>query len=400
MAVIFAGLPVTYESEGFDREHMSMPAQHNHLIEAVARVNPNVVVVLSNGSPIEMPWLPQVPAVLEAYLAGQAGGVAVAQLLFGEANPCGKLAETFPLAQTDVASDPWFPGSQRQVQYREGLYVGYRYFDSANLPVLFPFGHGLSYTTFKYGDLSVTRPNNTFRVHLSLTNVGERAGAEVVQIYVHDCDASMYRPCQELKAFHKVFLNPGEKQTLNFDLDQSAFSVYDVAAAAWVVEAGTFELRIGSSSRDIRLTAEVEVESEQALSAALTQVPGPGLGDAQVLVDDEQFTKMLGHQIPPAQTVRPFHINSTLSEIEDSWLGRRLKSRLEAEFRKNMGTGGAKDPTLEMMFNEMMATMPLRAFPLFSRGKLGIKPVRFFVALLNGQLLQAARIALGKDTQW
>ena len=202
-AVVFAGLPTVYESEGFDRAHMRLPEQHDRLIEAVCAANPNTVVVLANGAPVEMPWVDLPKAILEAYLGGQAGGPAVADILFGCRTPCGKLAETFPLRQADIPSDQWFPGANRQVQYREGLYVGYRYFDSFQRPVLFPFGHGLSYTRFDYEDLRVTsQEGQPCRVALTLTNAGEVGGAEIVQVYVHRVDGSHpYRPEQELRGF-------------------------------------------------------------------------------------------------------------------------------------------------------------------------------------------------------
>ena len=184
-------------------------------------------------------------------------------MLFGIANPSGKLAETFPITQEDVAADRWFPGEGRQVQYREGLYVGYRHFDSAALPVLFPFGHGLSYTSFAYNDLTATVQGDRCRVELEVTNTGVLKGAEVVQLYVHDAERSMYRPEQELRAFSKVALEPGEAKTVAMELDRSAFAVFDRQAQRWVVEAGAFEVRVGSSSRDIRLTAGIEMASAE-----------------------------------------------------------------------------------------------------------------------------------------
>jgi beta-glucosidase len=400
VAIVFAGLPVTYESEGFDREHMRMPLQHNRLIEAVCQANPNTVVVLANGSPVEMPWIDSVRCVLESYLPGQAGGGAIADLLFGRANPCGKLAESFPVSQQDVAADRWFPGEGRQVQYREGLYVGYRYFDSAQLPVLFPFGHGLSYTDFGYDNLAIEANGENVRVNVNVSNTGERSGAEVVQLYVHDVESTMYRPEQELKAHAKVFLMPGETKLVTLLLDASAFALYDIAARDWVVQAGTFELRVGSSSRDIRLAGRVDVPSEQFVAPDLGTTKGPTFVEGGLHVSDDTFAAMLGHAVPGPESARPFHINSTLVEIEASWLGRQVKARLEREFKKNMGVGGGDNPTLEKMFNEMLMTMPLRAFPLFSRGKIEIKSVRALVALMNGQLIKALRILLGGGTPW
>ena len=401
IAVVFAGLPVTFESEGFDREHMRLPDQHNRLIEAVSQANPNTVVVLSNGAPVEMPWLDNVPSVLETYLAGQAGGSAVADLLFGTVNPGGKLAETFPLKQADVPADQWFPGQDRQIQYREGLYVGYRYFDSANAQVLFPFGHGLSYTRFDYDDLQVDTSGDELNLQLQLTNSGSRAGAEVVQVYIHDAHCSAYRPTQELKAYQKVLLQPGESTIVNLTLTRDAFAIYDPAQSDWIVEAGEYEVRVGASSRDIRLRSRVLIESNQSLSNEIRQISGPALSDTGLSTSDEVFADMLQRPLPAPESVRPFHINSTLNEIQTSWLGRKVKARIEAEFRKNIGGGGSKnDPTLERMFEEMVNTMPLRAFALFSRGKVDVNKLRLLVALMNGQFIKAIRIATGDNTQW
>lgn len=399
VAVVFAGLPGAYESEGFDRDHMRMPAQHDRLVAAVSQANPNTIVVLANGSPVAMPWIDRVGAVLECYLAGQAGGGALADVLFGTANPSGKLAETFPVAQEDVAADRWFPGEGRQVQYREGLHVGYRYFDSAAVPVLFPFGHGLSYTSFAYTDLTATVRGDRCDVEVKVTNTGAVKGAEVVQLYVHDVESSMYRPEQELKAFSKVTLEPGESKTVAMELDRSAFAVFDREAQRWVVEAGTFEVRVGSSSRDIRLAAGIEMPSADSVSSALTAA-GPRMVDGSLQVSSATFEAMLGETVPAPEPGRPFHVNSTLREIEATWLGARLKSRIEKGFLKNLGIDGNADPSLEKMFREMLNTMPLRVFAIFSRGKVSIRHVRALVALLNGEFVQFVRALTGRETSW
>ena len=400
IALVFAGLPVTYESEGFDRDHMRLPAQHDRLIEAVTNANANTAVILSNGAPVEMPWIDNVKAVLECYLAGQAGGAAAADLLFGRANPCGKLAETFPLTQTDVPADAWFPGEGRQVQYREGLYVGYRYFDSANRPVLFPFGHGLSYTRFDYADLQITQHSDGLTIEATITNVGEVAGAEVVQAYVHYPTSQAARPEQELKGFAKPRLEPGESQRIAMHVPRDALAIYDRGAGAWVVEGGEVEIRVGASSRDIRLTANVEISATATLSDA-ARVQGPQFTPDGLQVTDTTFAAMLGHDVPAPEHARPFTMNSTLEEIQTTWLGKRVKAHVEAEFKRNMGvTDDAANPTLARMFDEMTRTMPLRGFALFSRGKVGFKQIRILIALLNGRPGRAIRILTGADTEW
>ncbi|GAE89727.1 beta-glucosidase [Acetivibrio straminisolvens JCM 21531] len=265
VAVIFAGLPDEYESEGFDRTHMRMPENQNRLIEEVAKVQSNVVVVLFNGSPVEMPWIDQVKAVLEAYLGGQALGGALADILFGEVNPSGKLAETFPVKLSHNPSYLNFPGEDDRVEYKEGLFVGYRYYDTKGIEPLFPFGHGLSYTKFEYSDISVDKKdisdNNVINVSVKVKNVGKMAGKEIVQLYVKDVKSSIQRPEKELRGFEKVFLNPGEEKTVTFTLDKRAFAYYNTKIKDWHVESGEFLILIGKSSRDIVLKESVRVNS-------------------------------------------------------------------------------------------------------------------------------------------
>ncbi|OUM86979.1 MAG: glycosyl hydrolase [Bacillus thermozeamaize] len=266
VAVVFAGLPDRYESEGYDRKHLQLPASHRELIEAVSGVQRHVVVVLSNGAPVEMPWLDRVNAVLEGYLGGQAFGGAVADLLFGEANPSGKLAETFPRKLSDNPSYLNFPGEGDRVEYREGLFVGYRYYDAKEIEPLFPFGHGLSYTTFAYERIEIDRErmreHETATVRVTVANTGKRAGQEVVQLYVRDPESSVIRPVKELKGFAKVELLPGERKTVTFRLDRRSFAYYEPAIRDWRVESGVFDILVGASSRDIRLRATLYVESD------------------------------------------------------------------------------------------------------------------------------------------
>ncbi|WP_172200743.1 beta-glucosidase family protein [Saccharibacillus qingshengii] len=270
VAVLFAGLPDAYESEGYDRTHLRLPGNQLRLIEELSKVQPNLVVVLSNGSPVEMPWLGSVKGLLEAYLGGQALGGAIADLLFGAVSPSGKLAETFPVRLEDTPAFLNFPGTGDRVEYREGIYVGYRYYDKKRIEPLFPFGFGLSYTTFDYSDLRLgaarASADEGLEVSVKVTNTGSIAGKEVVQLYVRDAESTVDRPERELKGFEKVELQPGETATVSFALDRRAFAYYDVEAAAWRVESGVFELGVGSSSREIRLTAEVDIEGDAPIS--------------------------------------------------------------------------------------------------------------------------------------
>ena len=397
IAVVFAGLPSVYESEGFDRPHMRLPDQHDRLIEAVCETNPNTVVVLANGAPVEMPWVEGPKAILETYLGGQAGGAAVADILFGRRSPSGKLAETFPLRQADVPSDFWFPGANRQVQYREGLYVGYRYFDSFQRPVLYPFGHGLSYTQFSYEDLYVTEcEGQPFRIALTLTNTGDVDGAEVVQVYVHRVDDSgPYRPEQELRGFRKVMLKAGESRALTIELDQNAFAFYDVEAGDWKTPPGEHEIRVGASSRDIRLRQRLLTGA----SNGARNLPESHLNDRPVFrdghleVNDETFAAMLGKPVPPPEAVRPFHLNSTLSEIETTRLGRLVAKRYKVRFVERMG---GSDAATRKMIERMADDTPLRSLVLFSGGRISFTMAEALVAVLNGRYLAAFGLSAGR----
>ena len=265
VVVIFAGLPETFESEGFDRTHMRMPECQNELISEIAKVQKNVVVVLHNGAPVEMPWTDEVKGILEAYLGGEAVGQAVVELLFGRKNPCGKLAETIPYKLEDTPSYLYFPGNGKKVEYREGVFVGYRYYDTKKMQVRFPFGHGLSYTRFEYSNLQVSKENmtdnETLQVSFKVKNVGNMAGKEIVQLYVSDKTHLAERPVKELKGFKKVMLKPGEEATIVMELNKRSFAWYSTELGGWYAVTGNYEIVVGASSDDIRLTKEIHVDS-------------------------------------------------------------------------------------------------------------------------------------------
>jgi len=267
VAVVFAGISYQQEGEGFDRADLELPGEQNELIAAVARANPRTVVVLNNGTPLNMTaWIDQVPAVIEAFYPGQEGGNAIADVLFGDVNPSGKLPMTLPRRLEDTPAFAHYPGRDGKVHYREGLMVGYRYYDTREVAPLFPFGHGLSYTEFTYSNLQISADANeqNYRINVSVdvANTGRRAGAEVVQLYVRDVQSSLERPQKELKAFQKVALRPGEKKTVQLALDRSALEFYDPARNAWIAEPGEFEILVGRSSRDIRLKGKLDYEGK------------------------------------------------------------------------------------------------------------------------------------------
>ena len=254
VAVVCIGMPLLFESEGGDRPHMDLPGRQVELVRRVAQANPRTVVVLTAGAPVSMPWLAEVPAVVHGLYTGQEGGNALAAILCGDVNPSGKLTESLPARLEDTPAYLDYPGG-REVFYGEGIFVGYRYYDKRGAAPLFPFGHGLSYTSFEYSGLEVHssgKMSDPVGVTLSVTNSGARAGQEVVQLYVRDVKSSLPRPVKELKAFAKVALLPGETRAVHFTLDERAFAFYDPARHGWVVEPGEFEILVGSSSRDIR----------------------------------------------------------------------------------------------------------------------------------------------------
>ena len=277
VAVIFAGLPDSFESEGFDRTHLNMPANQNELIARISEVQPNVVVVLHSGSPIAMPWLDKVAGVLQMYLAGQASGGAAVNLLFGDATPCGKLAEAFPLHLEDNPSYLNFPGNREKVCYQEGVFIGYRYYDKKKMDVLFPFGYGLSYTDFTYSNMKVTvngknaadvdviKETDEIVVSADITNTGNCDGAEIVQLYIKNPVVYEIRPEKELRDFAKVFLKAGETKTVTFTLNARAFSYYETRIHDWYAESGDYEILLASSSRDIRLQYTVSITGSKKI---------------------------------------------------------------------------------------------------------------------------------------
>ncbi len=275
VAVIFAGLPDDFETEGIDRDSLDLPADQNALIAAVAAVQPKTIVVLHNGAPVAMPWLDSVSAVLEMYLAGDGAGEAAVSLLFGDANPSGKLAETFPKKLSDTPCYLSFPGESGRTEYNEGIFVGYRYYDKREAEVLFPFGHGLSYTTFKYSDLKFDKTqmkgDEILNVSFTVTNTGKTFGKEVAQVYVGDEKSTVARPIRELKGFVKVALNPGESKTVSVQLNKRAFAYYSVFMKDYVIESGDFIIEVGSSSRDIRLSGRVLVNSVDVIKRVFTR---------------------------------------------------------------------------------------------------------------------------------
>jgi len=275
VVLLFAGLPDSYEMEGADRKDISMPASHNKLIEAVALANPNTIVVLQNGSAVSMPWVAKPAAILECYLGGQAGGGAIADVLTGKVNPSGKLSETFPMRLEDNPSFLNFPGENHETRYGEGIFIGYRYYDMKKVTPLFPFGYGLSYTTFAYTNLKTSAESITdtdlLTVEVSVKNTGKVDGKEIVQLYVHDHGTEVLRPVKELKHFAKIALKPGEEKSIRFELGFRDFAYYDAAVHDWVINSGNFDIMVGGSSVNLPLVKTVSVKTTQIHYPKLTR---------------------------------------------------------------------------------------------------------------------------------
>ncbi len=387
VAVVFAGLPASFESEGYDRTHLHMPKCQNVLIYEICKVQKNVVVVLHNGSPILMPWADGVSAILESYLGGEGVGEAQIDLLYGDYSPSAKLAETFPKALTDTPCYGSYPGGQMTVEYREGLYVGYRYYDTVQKEVLFPFGHGLTYTTFAYSDLKTAKKvaeKDGLKLSVKVKNTGGYDAAEIIQAYVAPPKSRVYRPVHELKAFARVFLKAGEEKTVELEACPRAFEYYDTAFGGWRAESGTYTIEVGASSRDIRLTAAVEVVSDSpdfVPEDRSAQLPDYYTGNIRAVTNGE-FAALLGHAIPSPNRDRsqPVTANNSISDASDTKWGARIDKLLRKALLKRggeMANGG-------MMYHTV-TEMPIRGFRTMSGGLVSQQMIDAIVGLFNGQ---------------
>lgn len=398
-AVVFIGLPPIAESEGFDREHMRLPANQLELVDRLLEARPDIAIVLQNGAPVELPFARRAKAILESYLGGQALGGAVARVLFGQASPGGKLAETFPLRLEDAPSYTWFPGQARQVQYREGLWVGYRYYETAGLEVAFPFGHGLSYTEFTYSDIHLERasaegePLEAARMHpwsgvkvvCTVRNEGDRAGWEIAQLYVSPAEGATYRPKKELRSFAKLWLEVGESARAEFELGTRAFAFWDTAKRGWSVESGEYRILIGASSRDIRLEASIRVEGDSGAEAEMPAalVPYSHAERGMSAIGDDAFAALLGHGIPEPVPVRPYTMNSTVKEISGTKAGKDLVARLMGQ--QPIAAGDSADPADALMMQSFFAEAPLRSLMMMGGGEISESAIEDYLRIMNSE---------------
>ena len=372
--ILCMGLDEIAESEGLDRSNLRLAQNQVDLLQAVAAVNPKIVVVLYSGSVVETPWLDNCQSLLYAALGGQAGAGAVADALTGKVNPCGKLAETWPLAYADIPSAADFATRRKTVEYREGLYIGYRYFTTAEKAVRFPFGYGMSYTTFAYSDMAADEQGVSFTV----TNTGSVAGTEIVQLYVAKKNSELFRPAKELKGFARVTLAPGEKQRITITLDDKAFRFWNVKANRWEIEGGEYELLVGASVEDIRLCEKISVHGTATVHPYEDRDLDCYYKGDVLSVSDADFEKLLGHPIPNGKT--KIDRNLTLGELNHArsplgwlvWLV--LTILLDVSYKRGK-------PDLNILFQY---NMPLRALAKMTNGAISMGMVDGIVMELQG----------------
>jgi len=389
--VVFIGLTDAFESEGYDRTHLNMPAAHDTLVEELCKVNKNVIVVLSCGAPVRLGrWEKNVKAILDMCIGGQAVGEAAYDVLYGAVNPSGKLAETFPLRNYDNIAARYFPMGPRTVEYRESIYVGYRYFDKTHKQVRYPFGYGLSYTTFEYSDITLSADRITegeaLEVAFTVKNTGDVAGAEIAQVYVRDNESTIFRPERELKGFEKIYLEAGESKRVTVSLDSRAFAYYNVLINDWHIESGDFTVEVGASSRDIRLTATVNVTS------ANPSAPVPdyrqtapyyyNLTGDEKQIPAEQFEVLYGDKMPDNSPFKKGELTAcnSVSQCAVSPWGKFIyrAAMIGAKFI----AASAENPE---MITQSVKDMPLRAATAMTGGLVPEMSLKGLVDMVNGR---------------
>lgn len=365
-AVVFIGLTDDYESEGFDRSTMKLPDGHNRLVEAVSRVNDNVIVVLEGGSPVEMPWADDVKAILNAYLGGQSVAPAIVDVLTGKANPCGKLAETYPVCLKDTPTSFRYPDSKEDVQYRESIFIGYRYYDKVERNVRFPFGFGLSYTSFEYSDIKLKKKNLTkgegAKVTFTIKNTGDVAGSEIAQVYVAKPESKIFRAPKELKGFVKIHLEPGEEKKVTVELDDRAFAFWNTATEDWCVESGEYKILVGASSRDIRLEAAAKMKSEDDETIVdLRESAGVYFDGDPARAREDDFKVIYGGEFKLAPEITSDSLNNSIERSKDKGLAKFIYNTVDLAMKPKGGVGRS------MITNTIMQT-PIRNYVSMSNG--------------------------------
>ena len=377
VVLYFFGLNEDSESEGMDRTHMRIPQNQINLLQELGQVNPNLVGVISAGSAIEMPWHHYLKAMLHCYLNGQAGAGAVLDILMGKVNPSGKISETIPRRLEDTPAYRYYPSQERTSEYRESLYVGYRYYDTAKVPVLYPFGFGLSYTSFEYSDIKVTDD----KVSFTIKNTGNCDGAEVAQLYVGLPDAKVFRPEKELKGFAKVYLKAGESKEVSIAFDDKTFRYFNVKTNKWEVEDGNYQIMIGASSADIKLTASImKAKTTDTMPYVKAELPSYYTGKIES-VEASEYEKLLGRSIPDGKWSGKLGPNDAICQMyyAKSGLARFAYDRLTA-MKKKADESGKPDLNILFIYN-----MPFRAMAKMTAGAVSMEMVDGIVELVNGR---------------
>lgn len=382
VVLLYLGLDEVSETEGLDRSHMGIHQNQVDLLNAINHVNPNIVVVLSCGSAIEMPWVSQCKAVVHGYLAGQAGATALINVVTGKCCPSGKLSETYPMTYQDTPIYNYYPGKEVTAEYREGLYVGYRYYDTAGVKVRFPFGFGLSYTTFEYSDFKLTESEATFKI----MNTGKVAGAEIAQLYVGIEANKIFRPKKELKGFAKVFLEAGESKEVTIPLDDKAFRYFNVKTDSFQIESGKYKVMVGKSSEDIRLIDEIHIEGTDADIPYDNKVLKSYYSGSVKNVTDSEFESLLGRPIPQAKwdRIAPIGRNDTISQLfyAKSWVA-RLVYKIITYLKDKSYKKGKPDLNILFIYN-----MPFRAIAKMMNGMISMEMVDGLLVIVNGHFFR------------
>ena len=387
VVLLYIGLDEISEAEGLDRSHMKLAQSQVDLLDAVAAANPNVVAIMSAGSAVEMPWLPKCKALVHGYLCGQAGASSVLKVVMGEVNPSGKLAESYPIQYEDASSAPYFPSKERTAEYRESVFVGYRYYETANVPVLFPFGFGLSYTTFEYSDLKVTDKGATF----TLKNTGKMDGAEVAQLYVSKRDGGVFRPVKELKGFQKVSLKAGESKKVTIGLDDKAFRYFNVDTNKFEVEGGEYQVMIGASVADIKLSGTLAVQGTGAASpydkVKLAKYFNADIKD----ISDAEFEALLGHPIPDGHWSGTLDMNDAICQLyyAKSGLARFAYKIMTNMLNKSIEKG---EPDLNITF---IYNMPFRGIAKMAGGMCTMEMAEGILTIVNGHFFKGMGRVIG-----
>lgn len=406
-AIIFVGLTEAYESEGYDREHINMPEDMNELVDQISKVNNNTIIVVMTGSAVLMPWRDNVKGILLVGLTGQNNGGPIYDLVFGDYSPSGKLSETYPLSVSDNPSYHNFAKDDYNVLYKESIYVGYRYYDKANKAVQYPFGYGLSYTNFEYGDIKVSssKINDTdnLKVSLKVKNTGNRAGKEIVQLYVAPFEDKVFKPIRELKGFVKVHLEAGESKKVEFDLNKRSFAFYNINTNDWCVDSGVYNIEIGASSRDIRLVASVDIVNTDNAIIPDYRSNTPSyysLPKDTLSINDKEFEALLGRTLPEAPPKRPFTINSPLGDLQEVAKGRFLIKIAKKVAAKQLSGGEANEfeaSDMQKMIDAMLLDVPIRTALMVANGKLNHRQLEGFATIMDGKFFKGLGMMLTKN---